>query len=70
MVPIFQSHMIKKNVPIVDDLFCKRIFLGGKRYRLFGAKRLIDKPSIGIKGKNVLVYGAGLGFDTISLFPY
>tara|TARA_B110000879_G_C10856098_1_gene387353 strand:- start:217 stop:378 length:162 start_codon:yes stop_codon:yes gene_type:complete len=50
--------------------FANEYFWGEKDTDYLAQKRLIDKPSIGIKGKNVLVYGAGLGFDTISLFPY
>lgn len=52
------------------SFFANKYFWGEKGTDYLAQKRLIDKPSIGIKGKNVLVYGAGLGFDTISLLPY
>jgi SAM-dependent methyltransferase len=61
--------MLTKYAPVTMNINADQYFWGEKGTDYDAQKRLINKHK-NISGKNVLVYGAGLGFDTISLLRY
>ena len=69
VIPLLQKIQISRHIPKIYKIIANQYFWGEKGTDYVAQKRLINHYKK-IKNKNVLVYGAGLGFDTISILPY